>query len=173
MTASRTKRPRMRPLFEIELYPAAGDAVLSTMGEALRAPGCAVQGIVLRRNAELTTAADGQHLWSPHLTLQVSEQDPARHVLCGRFGPHAHVWTGFMAIYGVIAMLSMFGMMLGVSQWLAALPPWGLLIPPAGLALGAFTYGAAFIGQGLGSEEMYALRSFVDRCVAEARAGAG
>jgi hypothetical protein len=29
----------------------------------------------------------------------------------------------------------------------------------------AFTYGAVFIGQGLGSEEMYRLRSFVDDCV--------
>ena len=31
------------------------------------------------------------------------------------------------------------------------------------VALIAFIYGAAFIGQGLGAEDMYELRSFVDR----------
>lgn len=43
--------------------------------------------------------------------------------------------------------------------------PWALAGVPAALALVGFTYGAAFIGQGLGAEEMYRLRSFVDDCV--------
>lgn len=165
MNVRRSKRPRMRPTFEIALSPGSGEALLSAIRDALTSPDCSVQGMVLRRNAELTTAERGQHLWSPHLTLQVSEDPKGLPVLCGRFGPHGHVWTGFMAIYGVLLMLATLGIMLGVSQWIAALPVWGFAIAPIAFALGGFTYGAAFIGQGLGAEEMYELRSFVDRCV--------
>ena len=47
---------------------------------------------------------------------------------------------------------------------------------PIVLLLAGFTYGAAFIGQGLGAEDMYALRTFVehvaDEVDADARAGA-
>ena len=169
MTAQRPTRPRMRPTFEIALQPATGEDVLRIMASALRAADCPVQGLVLLRNAELTTAQRGQHVWSPHLTLQVLEGEAQRDILGGRFGPHGHIWTGFMAIYGVLLMLGTLGIMLGVSQWLAALSPVGFAIAPLALLLAAFTYGAAFIGQGLGSEEMYELRSFVDQCVSEAR----
>jgi len=165
MSGVRPKRPRMRPTFQIPLHPASGEAVLAAMSDALTTTDCGIQGRVLRRNAELTTAQHGQHLWSPHLTLQVSEDEPGRQVLCGRFGPHGHVWTGFMAIYGVLTMVATLSLMLGISQWIAALTPWGFLIAPVAVTLGGFTYGATFIGQGLGSEEMYELRSFVDRCV--------
>lgn len=168
MTKPRPRRPRMRPTFELALYPITGEALLEEMAEALRDPACLVQGRLLRRNAELTTAERCQHVWSPYLTLQISEGDPERHVLFGRFGPHSNVWSGFMAIYGVLLMLGTLGIMLGVGQWLARLTPWGFVVAPAAMALGAFTYGAAFIGQGLGSEEMYELRSFVDRCISAA-----
>ena len=40
---------------------------------------------------------------------------------------------------------------------------------PAAAALGAFVYGAVFIGQGLGAEEMHMQRSVVERAVDDAQ----
>jgi hypothetical protein len=40
---------------------------------------------------------------------------------------------------------------------------------PVSLALIAFIYGAAFIGQGLSNEEMYELRAFVENTAREVR----
>jgi len=56
-----------------------------------------------------------------------------------------------------------------VSQSTLGMPAWGFLGVPVALALAAFTYGAAFIGQGLGAEEMYVLRSFVDEALRRVR----
>jgi hypothetical protein len=39
----------------------------------------------------------------------------------------------------------------------------------ASAVLAAFVYGATFIGQGLGAEEMYRLRAYLDGCLDEAR----
>lgn len=44
--------------------------------------------------------------------------------------------------------------------------PWSLLIVPAAAALFGFVYGATLIGQGLGAEQMYLMRSLVDRACA-------
>lgn len=79
----------------------------------------------------------------------------------GRFGPHPHVWTMFVAIYAHIAFLAIGGSMYGISQWMLHESPWALwLVPGAGLLAGV-VYLSAFYGQGLGSEQMYVLRSFV------------
>lgn len=56
--------------------------------------------------------------------------------------------------------------MLGWAQTTVDEYPWGFWLGPAALALIAFVYGAAVIGQGLTQNEMYVLRNFVDRMVA-------
>ena len=52
-------------------------------------------------------------------------------------------------------------------QWTVGEPAWMLLGVPASMALIAFVYGAAVIGQGLTADEMYDLRAVVDRAVRE------
>jgi hypothetical protein len=104
--------------------------------------------------------------------LQFEETPAGTQLLSGRFAPHPNVWTGFMAAYGVLLMIAIFGTMFGVSQWTLHTPPWGLLAPPIALATGALFYTAAIIGQRLGADEMHALRDFVDRAVDDARAEA-
>jgi hypothetical protein len=42
-----------------------------------------------------------------------------------------------------------------------------MLAAPVSLALIGFVYGAAFIGQGLTVDDMYAMRAFVDTLVPE------
>jgi hypothetical protein len=89
--------------------------------------------------------------------------------LCGRFSPHPNVWTGFLTLYATLFMGGVFGLIFGFSQWSLSMTPWGLVGVPVALALAAFTYGAAFIGQGLGAEEMYTIRSFVDDAMRNVR----
>lgn len=169
MVRAKSTRPRMRPRFEVEL-DVPGDAVLASLRSELRSSRAPVDGSVLSTQAELTTHRSEAHFWSPYLSVEVTRGDDGRWRLTGRFAPEPNVWILFMGVYGILGMGALAGLMYGVSQRLVGEAPWALAGVPAALALIAFTYGAAFIGQGLGAEEMYTLRSFVDDAVAAARA---
>jgi hypothetical protein len=162
----------MRPTFEV---PVKGDeaTVLSWLKAELKKSGGPCLGIVVGPTAELRICQEDSHFWSPALSIKVvSREEDGERVLRGRFGPHPHVWTMFMAIYGILAMIGLGGLMYGISQWALGWTPWALALAPASIALMAFTYGAVFIGQGLGAEQMYILRSVVDHAL-EAGAAAG
>lgn len=168
MSEAVSARPRMRPRFEMRLDVPADD-VLDRLRAQIAAPRSTVGGTVLRRQAELCIPRAQAHFWSPCLSLEFSrETDDAPWTLRGRFAPEPGVWMLFMGIYGILAMGGLAGLMYGVSQWMIHETPWALVGAPIALALIAFTYGAALIGQGLGAAEMYTLRAFVDRAVESA-----
>lgn len=171
MTRRVIQKP-MRPLFEIDLDGVDGEHVLEQLASQLRVGDSPVRGMILTRKAELTTCAARCHTWSPWLSLQFGEGAGGEQLLSGRFAPHPNVWTGFMAAYGVLLMLAIFGTMFGLSQWTLHMSPWGLLAAPLAMAVGALVYAAAIVGQRLGAEEMHVLRDFVDHAVRSSRANA-
>lgn len=165
-------RPRMRPVFEIRLNSSGRD-VLRALDALLAAGDSGLVGQVLPRHAVLQLPTDRRTLLSPFLNLELIESDPggnAGAVLKGRFSPHPNVWTGFVAIYGVLTMIAVLSGMYGLSQWWLGEPAWALLGVPIGLGAIAFVYGAAVIGQGLTADEMYNLRALVDRAVRDSGA---
>ena len=68
-----------------------------------------------------------------------------------------------MAIYILLAITALGGFSYGIVQYTLGQPPWSFLIVPAAIASFGFVYGATLIGQGLGAEQMYLMRSLVDR----------
>jgi hypothetical protein len=156
----------MRPTFEIPMV-VGHEAVLAHLRRRLCDEGCGADGSVLRAGAEIHTRDAQQHFWSPTLSVQFEERDGAR-VLRGRFAPSPSVWMLFIGVYGIIAMGGMAALMYGISQVMLGWSPWAFWGVPASMALGAFVYGAVFIGQGLGAEEMHMQRSVVERAVEDA-----
>lgn len=157
-------RPGMRPTFEIPMK-VDGSRTFARLEARLARGSTRVAGQVVGRHAYLQAPPGRQSLLSPHLNLDLRERD-GRVVLCGRFSPRPNVWTGFMALYGVLGLAGLGGLMLGWAQLSVKEYPWGFWLAPAAVALIAFVYGAAVIGQGLTQDEMYTLRNFVDRTVA-------
>lgn len=141
--------------------------VLARLRAELSDEDCPIEGSILRESAELTTHARDVHFWSPHLTVTFRERD-GRAALHGRFSPHPGVWMLFMGVYGILGMGAVGALVFGVSQASLGWSPWALWGVPAFIALIAFVYGAVFIGQGLGAEEMHVLRSVVERCAERA-----
>lgn len=158
----------MRPVFDIPLQ-SDGQKVLRRLDELLQSDVDGVVGQVVPRYAVLQLAPDRRTLLSPFLNIEVQPHDSGT-VLKGRFSPHPNVWTGFMAIYGVLAMLGLLSALWGLSEWWAGGSAFILLGAPAAAGAIAFVYGAALIGQGLTADEMYDLRALVDRAVREADA---
>lgn len=161
----------MRPEFQ---RPIAGEpaAFWQELEGRLRAAEGNCRGQLWSGGAILRLRSGDRRVWSPALWLHVEGGGDGGFVVHGRFSPSSPVWTAFLAIYLLLAILAMTGLCWGMSQMILHEAPWAFVLMPVALALAAFTYGAAIIGQGLGADDMYEMRSFVDR-VAENASVAG
>ena len=165
----RVRAPQMRPEFDLTV-PGSGRAVMVRLNGLLEAPDAEFYGQVRGHHAFVRHHEEQRSLLSPHLNLEMRET-PAGAVLHGRFSPRPNVWTGFMAVFFLLAMFGIGGVMYAWAQATVEGPTWGFWAAPISVALIAFVYGAAFIGQGLTTDEMFELRSFVERVVREAGDG--
>jgi len=134
---------------------------------ALADPDCPVEGQIFPKHIDLLMSAEQRHFWSPWLPLDVAVGEAGTE-LRGRFGPHPNVWTAFVFVYSVLAVLAVVALCFGGAQLMLGTSPWAFGVMAACLALGAFIYGAEFIGKGMGSEQMWVMRDFVARVVGEA-----
>lgn len=129
--------------------------------------GGVVTGSTFRRTLLLTIRDEDRHFWTPHLDVQLVDT-PAGTRLDGTFAPHPQIWTAFVAVQFLFALLSVGAGVFLISRVSLG----GSLLEPA-LVLGAmlfgggFSYGAAYVGQGIGSEQMYELRAFLDEALRE------
>jgi len=155
----------MRPQFDI---PVAGDgqAVITRLREQLEAPDAGFQGQVRGNHAFVRMLEGSRTLLSPHLNLELRETEEGP-VIHGRFSPQPNVWMGFVALFFVLGIAGISGVVWGAAQYMLGGPIWTMWSAPVSVALIAFIYGAAFIGQGLSNEEMFELRAFVECTVRE------
>ncbi len=161
------ERPRARPRFTFE-HPLPPDAVVERVRAHLAKPGALVTGSVFRRTVMLTVTPGQRHFWSPYLDLQFDAAGDRGSRIDGTFAPHPNLWTLFVGIQLLFGFLSVAAaifltsrLMLGQSAGLA------VLLLGVMLFGGGFSYGAAYVGQGFGSEQMYELRAFLDAALRE------
>jgi hypothetical protein len=161
------KRPRARPRFTLQLA-VSPEVVVEKVRAHLAEPGGTVTGSVFRRTLLLTIVDAHRHFWTPHLDVQLDAHPEGGTRLSGTFAPHPQLWTLFVGIQLLFGLLSIAAAIWLTSQWMLG----GQLFFPT-LVLGAmlfgggFSYGAAYVGQGFGSEQMYELRSFLDAALRE------
>lgn len=153
--------PRMRPRFELEL-PVGADHWLGELQTQLRADSAPCRGAVFRCHANLWMHDAERTFWSPYLNLDIDEK-PSGIAIHGRFSPHPNVWMLFIGIYALLGITALAGLVYGFVQFSLGQSPWAVIAAPAAAAVFGFVYGATLIGQGLGAEQMYTLRSVVDR----------
>ena len=160
-------RPRARPRFTFEL-PRRADEISERVRAALAARKEHVEGSVHPRTITLWIAPSQQHFWSPHLDAQLTELAEGRTRVDGVFAPHPQIWTAFIGVQLLFVLLSIGAGIFLISQltlngnvMLASLTLLAMLVG------GGLSYGAAYIGQGIGSEQMYELRSFLDAALRE------
>lgn len=163
---------RMRPRFRVETGVRPAE-ILAGLSGLLADESGSVEGGVFNESAMMWLPRERRRFFSPclHVTFADMSEDSERWTLQGRFAPHPNVWTGFMAIYGVLSMSALFSLVLGYGQWSIGEAPWGLVGFVAGVSLIGFVYGAAFIGQGLSAGQMYELRRHLDDVLRGVEAG--
>ena len=157
-------RPRMKPKFSIPLLENE-EQVFERLKTLLRSDQCPVNGQVLKKHAFIQFPKADRSLLSPYLNLSLRKNKSGTLELVGRFSPHPHVFTGFIAINGVIAMMGLSGLVFGWAKSLIGEPATMMWTAPASVLLIAFLFGASIIAQGLTADEMYTLRKVVDCAV--------
>jgi hypothetical protein len=121
-----------------------------------------VRGIAFEHRIELAVGGHEHHFWSPQIVAEVTAVDGGARIDC-RFGPDPYVWALYIMLYVTMLVCFVFALIFGFVQLGLGQEPLGLYLAPAALAAAGLVYGASFVGQGLGSEQMFFLRSELTR----------
>lgn len=156
---------RMRPRFRA-IVPCHPDKALDKFRLRLKHADCPYQGSVLSRHVTLKICPEQEHYWSPVLNIDAEPHEKGT-LLRGHFGPHANVWTLFLALYAAVIFTSIFASMYGISQLMIGEPPWAFWSIPIAAVMVGIIYSIALMGQGLAQEQMYQLREFFDCSVCQ------
>ncbi|TWT59263.1 hypothetical protein [Allorhodopirellula solitaria] len=105
-----------------------------------------------------------RRFWSPHLSAQCSASEEGTQIFA-RFSPRPEIWTMFIAIYFVVAILICLALTIGYVQWSLGYAPWSLAAVPIGLLVIVGLHVASLVGQQLSADQMAVLRSRFDRAV--------
>jgi hypothetical protein len=124
------------------------------------------RGIAFDHRIELSIAGREHRFWSPQLVCTMRPASDGA-LIEARFGPDPYVWAFYLFAVGLAALVTAWALLFGLVQWNLGQAPTGLYATPVLAIIGALVYGATFVGQGLGAEQMYVLRTaLVDVCEA-------
>lgn len=118
-----------------------------------------LRGLAMKDRIELSMAGDDLRFWSPQLVVELAADGEGGALLHARFGPDPYIWAMYLLAYGALVVLTLIALCFGIAQWTMGNAPTALLAAPGAAALAGLVYGVSFVGQGLGSDQMYVLRS--------------
>jgi hypothetical protein len=167
--------PKMRPRFIVGVTCSVVD-VMEALRERLEDNAQGIEGQLSERHGVLTIPEEQRQFWSPQLGLTVEdrsdrpEPDEAPTRVVGIFSPDPEIWTAFVFMIGTLSGIAVFGLMYAVVQLSMGWDPWALLAPLLAILIGGLVYTSTLVRQGLGADEMYQLRTYLDECLADAQA---
>ena len=157
MTERRKPRPRPRPRFVLR-SPHSPTEVATRINDFVHSSS-RVRGIAFDHRIELAIDGEEHHFWSPQVVAKVAAADGGGAEIDARFGPDPYVWAMYVFGYGTLAAVSVFSAMFGIAQLTLHQPATAFFVAPAAAVLAGLVFGASFVGQGLGSDQMYFLRA--------------
>lgn len=150
-------RPRPRPRFRLKttLTPTeVRDRMQSLVKTNQR-----LRGIAFEHRIEVAIGGDETHFYSPQLVVKVEPDAAGGSVLSARFGPDPYVWAFYVMGTGLLTVITCFALIFGCVQLWLHQSPTALFVAPGVAVVAGLVYGASFVGQGLGYEQMHYLRS--------------
>jgi len=152
--------PSMRPPFTVHV-PLTASAAIDQIARGLSAPDARCAGITSRGHVLLTLRDSERRCFSPTLDLEVADTTPGSCALSGRFGPHPHMWTLYVALYAVLSFIVLGSSVFGLVQWSLGGSISVLVLTPLALLAGGGVYLSAFFGQRLAIHQMTDLEAFL------------
>lgn len=152
---------RVRPRFKEEL-PISAKEYKFRLSKAID-ESVDFTGLVSENYAVIKIPAHERHYWSPQLALTIeSSDDNEGVVLGGLYGPKPSVWALFFMCYSALGILSVFVIVIGLSQIILDKPALVLWMLPVLVAVALVLYLVAQAGQKLGAEQMFRIHHFYE-----------
>ena len=155
--------PSMRPPFTLTV-PFSREEAIRRLSEGFAVSACPCRGSTASGHVTVMICDRERKLFSPTLDLEIEDRGEggaAGAVLEGRFGPHPHLWTLYVAMYAVLTFLLIGGLVLGMAQQALGQSAAPMLTVPLALVLGVGLYGSALVGQRLAAHQMATLDAFL------------
>lgn len=162
----------MQPTFVLHVDEPM-DTALAKLRRAIRAPEIGGHAESAGPCLDFKVPRSEQRLWSPHLSVHLSEEPDGRTELYCRFSPRPEIWTGVMATYFGAVFVILVAAVYAYAQWFLGSSPWALAVIPAAAAVIIALHLASLTGQQLSSDQMRTLRSQLDRAMELAFAESG
>ena len=150
-------RPRFSQTVDLELERVQEQIVRYAENEEAKPVGSRVEVKNFPGYVTLRIPEEEQHFWSPLLNLSLDSTDEGKTVIYGIYGPSANVWTIFLYGYLLFGSLSVFAGLLGISQRIVGVYPWGLYAFGGLIAAVIGLYLLAQFGQKLAARQTYLL----------------
>lgn len=156
-----TLRPRIRWLSTLDVVE-----IERRLRRKLEAKETTIKGAIIRYHIILTLPVEKQHFWSPRLEVDLLKHERGV-LISGLMGPKPSIWALVMFIYSFFGIISLFGLVSGLSDLSLGNPPYALIAPAIGLAGSLLLYGSVQGGKRLSRDEMIELRDFLLGVVGE------
>jgi hypothetical protein len=153
-----TVRLRPRSRYTLKLPQ---QEVLNRIDEQLKKRKFPLTGIVVQEHAFIRISEKDQHYWSPEMHVWVREEENES-IIYSVIGPKPKIWTMFIFFYTIILVLIFFGGSYGFIQLILGIKADFIWSIPIGLMALTLVYGAAYLGQHKGKEQMEILKKFFD-----------
>lgn len=113
---------------------------------------------------ELKIPPSQRHFWSPKMQIWIDEEDNNTSLSC-IIGPNFKIWNIFIALYIIVVLFIIVGMVLGFIQRSNHETPYFFWAAPLGLLFILLINLAARIGQYWGKAQVSQLKSFVSMTI--------
>lgn len=157
-------RPRARPRFTVDLAMPPDQVIARVRARLQGHPK--VTGRLFRRAMLLTVRPAAAHFWSPQLDVHLADAKGGGTRLAALFAPHPRIWSAFVTVQMLFGLAA-----IAATVYLLSMVTLNddLLVPSLALAAslvgGGLSYGAAYVGQGFGADQMHELRSFLEHAL--------
>ena len=150
----------IRPRFAVAVNLTGGD-IVEKLRNGVGLPASKIIGAFTPNYIVLTVKGEDQPFWKPQLALSLEEKGGKTHI-SGLYGPSSEVWMMFMFFYMLCGLLTLFILIIGLSQYNLGMSAYILWVVP-------FTLGGMFVlwlsnraGQKLAQTEMRQIQKFID-----------
>jgi len=105
----------LKPRFKL-MFKESEQEILSEFKEKLGRPDCPYTSKIVNQHIVIDVPENEEHFWSPQLYVEIEREDELT-VVKGILGPKPKIWTFFMFLHFIVAIVFFIFFVIAYSRW--------------------------------------------------------